>query len=65
MAELTRQEKYRASMIKKYGSEEAWKKAMAQYGNKARRDTPRGFARMDKELVKELSRRGVEARSKK
>lgn len=65
MTELTRQEKYRASMIRKYGSEEAWKQAMKDHGNKARRDTPRGFSRMSPEQIQEISRLGVEARKRK
>lgn len=60
--ELTRAEKYRQTAIAKHGSEEAWKEHQRQVGAKARRDTPRGFAVMDKDKVKEISQRGHEIR---
>lgn len=62
MEEFSRAEKLKIAGIAKYGSEEAWRAAMRAHGAKARRDTPRGFARMDKELVKELSKKGLNAR---
>lgn len=63
--EMTRREKLLATGIAKYGSEEKYRQAMREYGAKARRDTPRGFAKMDKETVNRLSKLGVEARAKK
>lgn len=62
MEELTRQEKYRLSMIKKYGSEAKWREAMKTYGARADRSTPRGFARMSAEQKEAISIKGAQAR---
>lgn len=61
MTELTRGEKLRRTMIRKHGSEEAWKKAMQEQGRKggmAERSGPTGFAAMSPERRKELGRKG-------
>lgn len=60
--ELTHKQKIEAKAIATYGSLDAWKQVMREYGSKARRDTPRGFARMSKERVKQISKLGVEGR---
>ena len=68
MTELTRGEKLRQTMIKKFGSEKAWKKAMQEQGRKggmAERSGPTGFAAMSPERRKELGRRGGLNRGKK
>ena len=62
MEETTRKEKLRLAGIKRYGTEEAWRQAKREQGARARRDTPRGFAVMDKAKVKEASKKGLEAR---
>lgn len=58
----TRKEKLRDAGIKRYGSEKAWREAMREFGLKANRHTPRGFGTMDKELAREISRKGGNAR---
>ena len=60
--EKTRKEKIRDAGIRKYGSEQAWREAMREFGAKADRTTPRGFTKMSKEKRSEISRRGAEAR---
>lgn len=53
-----RGEKLKATGIRKYGSEELWRKALSDGAKKADRTTPRGFAVIDPELHKEFSSRG-------
>lgn len=60
--EQTRNEKYRASMIKNYGSESNWRIAMREYGSRADKTTPRGFKVMDKEKHSEISKKGAKAK---
>ena len=60
MTELTRGEKLRQTMILKFGSEEAWKKAMQEQGRrggKSPKTKPAGFA-ANPELAREAGRRG-------
>lgn len=65
MEGMTRQEKLRATMIAKHGSLEAYQEEMRKRGAQSNRQTPRGFAKMDTDKVKELSRRGIDARQRK
>lgn len=60
--EKTHKEKLREAGILRYGSEEAWRRAKREQGLSANRTTPRGFARMDKEKVREISRKAANAR---
>lgn len=53
-----RGDKLKATGIRKYGSEELWRKALSDGAKKADRTTPRGFAVIDPELHKEFSSRG-------
>lgn len=56
----TRGDKYRETMINKYGSEEAWKahvKQIASKGGSRERSEPRGFA-MDLNRAREAGRKG-------
>jgi hypothetical protein len=55
---LTRAEKLRLAGIKRFGSEAAWRKHLSESSNKADRTTPRGFAKIDPELHREISRKG-------
>lgn len=57
-----RSEKYRASMLKKYGTEEKWRQAMREFGASADKTTPRGFKVMDEEKHREISKQGAKAR---
>lgn len=62
---MDRKEKLRQAGIAKHGSEEAWREAMREYGARADRTTPRGFAILkdkDRKLHSEISKRGAEAR---
>ena len=45
----------RETSIAKYGSEEAYKAEMKRRGALSNRNTPRGFATMDKEKAREIS----------
>lgn len=60
--EKTHKEKLREAGIKRYGSEKAWREAQKEFGLKANRHTPRGFATMDKELASEISKKAAQAR---
>lgn len=58
---MTLSEKRRATMIKKYGSEEAWKNALREHGSKGGKSpktAPSGFAAMTPEKLAEVSRKG-------
>lgn len=60
--ELTRSDKLRQTMIKKYGSEEAWRQFMRENGKrggKAPKTTPSGFAAMTPEQRREAGRKGA------
>lgn len=57
--------KARLKEIEKYGSEEAWRQVMRERGAKADRTTPRGFAVIDKERVREISRKAAKIRWEK
>lgn len=61
---MDRKEKIKQAGILKHGSEERWRQSLRENGLKARRDTPRGFAKIDPERVKEISKLGVEARKR-
>lgn len=54
--------KLRESNIKKHGSLEAWQAYQREQGAKARRDTPRGFALIDKKKAREIQSMGGKAR---
>lgn len=57
----TRAEKLKQAGIRKYGSEQAYKEALAERGSrggKVPRSTPTGFAAMSPDKLKEASRRG-------
>lgn len=57
--------KWRATMLKKYDSEEAMHDyfvAIGRKGGKIKRDGARGFALMSQEKVRELGRRGASIR---
>lgn len=56
--------KAKETYIKRYGSYEAYIEEMRRRGSKADKSTPRGFAKMDKDKVKELSKKAHEARWK-
>lgn len=58
----TRGEKYHESMVKKYGSVEAWQQAMREFGAIADKTTPRGFKVMDREQHREISKKGAKAK---
>ena len=60
-----RKKLWMASMIKTHGSEEAVREFMRSSGKKSDRSTPRGFAKIDTDRVKQISKLGVEAREKK
>lgn len=60
--EKTRAEKLRETGIKKYGSEEKWREAFRQFGAKADRTTPRGFAKIDAKKRTAISKKGAYAR---
>lgn len=55
----------REKLIEFYGSEEELSRVMKERGAKARRDTPRGFARMDTNLVRMIARKGGMTKKKK
>jgi hypothetical protein len=59
---MEHREKLRLAGIKRHGSEEAWREFQRASSMKADRTTPRGFAVMDKEKVKEISRRAAQKR---
>ena len=64
MTELTRGEKLRRTMLKKYGSEEAWKKAMQEQGRRggeAVKTKPAGFA-ANPELARRAAYKGLAKR---
>lgn len=58
----THKEKLREAGIARYGSEEAWRQAMREFGAKSDRSTPRGFQKIDKETHSEISKKGAIAR---
>lgn len=60
-------EKLRLAGIKRHGSEQAWREFLRQSGNKARRDTPRGFTVLKEKnpkLLSKISKKGGKARWK-
>ena len=58
---MTPSEKRKATMLKKYGSEEAWKKALREQGRKGGKSpktAPSGFAAMTPEERAEAGAKG-------
>lgn len=61
-ARRERQLKARQTAIDNAGGEEAYKQKMRERGAKASREAPRGFATMDKERAREISREAANKR---
>lgn len=65
MTELTHGEKLKLAGIKRYGSEEAWRKAKAEAGRKGGVKTGASKRRGDREYYSKIGKLGVEAKHEK